>query len=160
LVRAELLRKVGLLDEDYFFNTEVADHCHRAREAGYCTMVDRGARADHNLDRSASLRSTLYTYYIIRNRFVFVRKRYQAAKLPLTGVWVLYCLLLAAKLRLSGQRATAQAVYLGLVDGVSKRWGGQNQRVLTACGQIPPPARDPSPTASSSSSTGASQTQP
>ena len=135
LVRAELLRKLGLLDDDYFFNTEVADHCHRAREAGYQTVVDCHARAHHDLDRSSSLRSTLYTYYIIRNRFVYVRKRYRLAVLPLTGVWMLYCLLLAAKLWATGQRATAKAVYLGMSDGVSKRWGGQNSRILAACGQ-------------------------
>jgi GT2 family glycosyltransferase len=135
LVRAALLREVGLLDEDYFFNTEVADHCHRSREVGYLTVVDSRARANHNLDRSSALRSTLHVYYIIRNRFVYVRKRYRAAKWPLTLVWAIYCLLLVGKLRLSGKGATAQAVYLGLVDGVSKRWGGQNSRVLTACGQ-------------------------
>lgn len=135
LVRAQLLRKIGLLDEEYFFNTEVADHCHRAREAGYQTVVDCHARAHHDLDRSSSLRSTLYIYYIIRNRFVYVRKRYRAAVWPLTAVWIIYCLLLAVKLWITGQRATAQAVYLGMSDGVSKRWGGQNRRVLAACGQ-------------------------
>jgi GT2 family glycosyltransferase len=135
LVRAALLREVGLLDEDYFFNTEVADHCHRSREAGFLTVVDCRARANHNLDRSSALRSTLHVYYIIRNRFVYIRKRYHLAVWPLTAVWAIYGLLLVGKLRLSGQRATAQAVYLGLVDGVSRRWGGQNRRVLAACGQ-------------------------
>jgi GT2 family glycosyltransferase len=141
LVRAEVLRKVGLLDEDYFFNTEVADHCHRTREAGYQTVVDCQARADHNLDRSSSLRSTLYVYYIIRNRFIYVYKRYRLAKWPLTALWVIYCLLLSAKLRLAGKRDQAQAVYLGMSDGVSRRWGGQNNRVLAACGQNPLPSR-------------------
>jgi GT2 family glycosyltransferase len=154
LVRAELLRKIGLLDEEYFFNTEVADHCHRAREVGYQTVVDCHARAHHNLDRSSSLRSTLYVYYIIRNRFVYVRKRYHAAVWPLTGVWVIYCLLLTAKLRLSGQHAQAQAVYMGMSDGVSKRWGGQNSRVLAACGH------SISPSATPASSTTPSSTQP
>lgn len=135
LVRAALLRKIGLLDEDYFFNTEVADHCHRSRQKGVQTVVDCQARADHNLDRSSSLRSTLYTYYIIRNRFVYVRKRYRFAVLPLTVIWMTYCLLLAAKLWATGQRPTAKAVYLGMSDGVSKRWGGQNSRILAACGQ-------------------------
>lgn len=135
LVRASLLREVGLLDEDYFFNTEVADHCHRAREAGYRTVVDCRSRANHNLDRSSALRSTLYTYYIIRNRFVYVHKRYRAAKWPLIAGWSTYCLLLVMKLHVAGERAAAQAVYLGLVDGVGKQWGGQNQRVLAACGQ-------------------------
>jgi GT2 family glycosyltransferase len=135
LARAAMLREVGLLDEDYFFNTEVADHCHRARQAGYQTVVDSCARAQHDLDRSSALRSTLYIYYIIRNRFVYIRKRYHLAVWPLTALWMLYCFLLVGKLRGAGQRATAQAVYLGLVDGISKRWGGQNSRVLAACGQ-------------------------
>jgi GT2 family glycosyltransferase len=158
LVRAELLRNVGILDEDYFFNTEVADHCQRAREAGYQTVVDCRARAFHNLDRSSALRSTLYIYYIIRNRFVYIRKRYRLAMWPLMAVWSIYSLLLAAKLRVTGQRATAQAVYLGLVDGVSGRWGGQNSRVLAACGQSVSQraARDASPEAAQ----GASQTGP
>ncbi len=138
LVRATLLRQIGLLDEDYFFNTEVADHCHRAREIGMLTMVDCQARADHDLDRSSALRSTLYVYYIIRNRFVYVHKRYRAARFPLLAVWAIYCVLLAAKLRLTGQHTTAHAVWLGLIDGAGKRWGGQNARVLAACGQVAP----------------------
>ena len=107
-----------------------------------------------NLDRSSSLRSTLYVYYIIRNRFVYIRKRYRAAIWPLTGVWVIYCLLLTAKLRLSGQRAQAQAVYMGMSDGVGKRWGGQNSRVLAACGQSLPAGATPA------ASTTPSSTQP
>ncbi len=135
LIRASVLRQVGLLDEDYFFNTEVADLCFRARAAGYLTVVDTRARAQHNLDRSSSLRSTLYTYYIIRNRFVFIAKRYRAAAWALTGFWAVYSLLLSAKLRWSGERGPARAVYLGMVDGVTRRWGGQNARILAACGQ-------------------------
>jgi len=135
LVRAEVLHKIGLLDEDYFFNMEVADHCHRAREAGYPTGVDCHARAHHDLDRSSALRSTLYTYYIIRNRFIYIRKRYQAAVLPLTLFWAIYSLLHAAKFWAKGQRAIGLAFYLGVSDGMSKRWGGQNSRVLAACGQ-------------------------
>jgi GT2 family glycosyltransferase len=158
LARAEMLRKVGLLDEDYFFNTEVADHCHRARGAGFQTMVDCRSRAEHNLDRSSSLRSTLYVYYIIRNRFVYVRKRYRLAVLPLTALWVIYSLLLAAKLWLSGQRATAKAVYLGLVDGVGKRWGGQNERVLAFCGHGA--AQSAPHEATPDTTVGATQTRP
>lgn len=135
LVRAEVLRQAGLLDEDYFFNTEVADLCFRARAAGYLTVVDTRARAQHNLDRSSTLRGTLYTYYIIRNRFVFIAKRYRLAAWMLTGCWAIYSLLLAFKLRWAGERGPACAVYLGLVDGVTRRWGGQNSRVLAACTQ-------------------------
>jgi GT2 family glycosyltransferase len=133
LIRSELLRAVGLLDEDYFFNMEVADLCRRARMQGWRCVVDGRARAYHNLERSSALRSTLYTYYLIRNRFLYIRKFYRMGRLPLSGLWALYSLLLAGKLRLQGNGATARAVWLGLTDGLRGRWGGQNARVLAAC---------------------------
>jgi GT2 family glycosyltransferase len=133
LIRAVLLHKIGLLDEDYFFNTEVADLCRRARYAGYRILVDVRASAYHNLERSSALRSTLYTYYLVRNRLVYIRKIYPARAWWLSMVWGAYTLLLAMKLRLQKQRATARAVYLALVDGLTGRWGGQNQRILAEC---------------------------
>ncbi len=132
LMRAEMLRTVGLLDEDYFFHTEVADLCHRARRLGWRCVVDGQASAYHNLERSSSLRSTLYTYYLVRNRLIFVRKAYRLLGWLLIAAWALYSLLLAGKLALQGQRAASRAVRLGLADGLSGRWGGQNDRVLAA----------------------------
>jgi GT2 family glycosyltransferase len=133
LIRAALLHEIGLLDEDYFFNTEVADLCQRARMAGYLTLVDLRARAYHNLERSSALRSTLYTYYLVRNRLLYIRKIYPARTWWLGTFWATYTLLLSVKVRLQGERATAHAIYLALGDALTGRWGGQNQRVLAAC---------------------------
>lgn len=129
LIRAAALRTVGLLDEAYFFNGEVADLCRRARAAGYVTLVDSRARAEHDLDRSAPLRNTLYTYYLVRNRLRYAGKY---ARLRWAG-WVGYSLLLAGKLFLRGERASATAVRLAVADALAGRWGGQNARVLAAC---------------------------
>jgi hypothetical protein len=96
-------------------------------------VVDSRARAFHNLERSSALRSTLYTYYSIRNRFLYIRKFYRLGGWPLSGAWALYSLLLALKLRLQGSPASARAVSLGLADGLRGRWGGQNARVLATC---------------------------
>jgi GT2 family glycosyltransferase len=133
LIRPALLHQVGLLDEAYFFTMELADLSVRARAAGYQTLVEPGAEATHDLQRSASLRSTLYTYYIIRNRFRYIRKFYHRAAPPLTLVWLLYGVLLSRKLHLNGDPASGRAVWLGTSDGVRGRWGGQNGRVLAAC---------------------------
>jgi len=131
LGRSELFRTVGLLDEDYFFNVEVADLCMRARRHGYVSVIDTRARAFHAVSRRPSrLRETLYTYYFIRNRFIFIRKLYKGLKIPLTCFWGLYSLALLLKLQLRGNSATARAVRLGLADGLQGRWGGQNERVL------------------------------
>lgn len=130
LVRAEVFRRVGLLDEGYFFIAEMADFCRRARQHGYATVNDARARAFHALGRSSAFRDTLYVYYIVRNRFLYIRKFYKGLRMPLIGFWTLYSLVLGAKLRLEGNSITARAVLLGLGDGLRGRYGGQNERVL------------------------------
>ncbi|GAB4426670.1 MAG: glycosyltransferase family 2 protein [Anaerolineae bacterium] len=137
LVRAEVFRRVGLLDEAYFFTGETPDFCYRAKLQGYLSVVETRARASHTISRS-KLRGTLYVYYIVRNRFLFLRKHYRR-QFWLFGFWALYCLALTVKLQLSGQSPTAKATWLGLADGWQGRFGGQNERVLAACSGQPPP---------------------
>ena len=130
LVRPEVFRKVGLLDEAYFFASEIADLCMRASQEGYVSAIDTRGRAFHNLGRSSDLRSTLYTYYIIRNRFLLIRKFHRNRKLVFYAFWTLYSVALSLKVQLSGEAATARAIRLGLLDGLRGRLGGQNHRVL------------------------------
>jgi GT2 family glycosyltransferase len=134
LIAADVFRRVGLLDETYFFSTELADLCARATGQGFRCLIDTRAQARHTVSRSARFRDTLYVYYVIRNRFIYIRKFYsRLAKGALLSFWSIYSLALALKLRLTGQRATAKAVWLGLEDGLRQRFGGQNERVLAAC---------------------------
>jgi GT2 family glycosyltransferase len=135
VVRAEVFRTVGLLDEDYFFASEVADLCMQARRHGYLSAVDTRARAFHTLSRSSDLRGTLHTYYIIRNRFLLIRKFHRNWKALFYVFWTLYSLALSVKVQLNGNAASAQAMRLGLADGLRGRFGGQNERVLAATGQ-------------------------
>jgi GT2 family glycosyltransferase len=130
LVRAEVLRQVGLLDEAYFFASEVADLCMRASRHGYLSAVDTRARAFHNLSRSSNLRDILHAYYIIRNRFLLIRKFHRNWSALFYGFWTLYSLALSLKAQLDGKLATARAIRLGLLDGLRGRFGGQNERVL------------------------------
>jgi len=137
LGRAETFRTVGLLDENYFFSMEVADLCMRARQSGYASAVDTRARAFHAVGRSSHLRDTLHVYYIIRNRFLFIRKFYAHRKILFYGSWALYSLALCLKVQLSGKPAMARAVWFGLLDGLRGWFGGQNERVLSACSGLP-----------------------
>jgi len=129
LGRAEVFREVGLLDEDYFYGSEVTDLCLRAAQQGYLSAIDTQARAFHDLERSSAFRDTLYTYYIIRNRFLLVRKFHRQWKLLYFGFWALYSLALSVKVWVGGRWATAWAVWLGLRDGLMGRFGDQNDRV-------------------------------
>jgi len=130
LIRDKVFREVGLLDVDYFYSSEVADLCLRARQHGYMSAIDTRARAFHALGRSSRFRDTLYAYYIVRNRFLLVRKFDQKRKLLFYGLWTLYSLALAVKELLNGRLPAARAIRLRLVDGLRGRSGGQNKRVL------------------------------
>lgn len=130
LGRTELWRSTGLLDEAYFFGSEVADLCLRARQHGYLSAIDTRARAYHALGHSSKFRGTLYPYYIIRNRFLLIRKFHQKWKIFYYGFWTIYSLALALKVQLSGKLPLARAIRLGLIDGLRGRFGGQNGRVL------------------------------
>lgn len=130
LIRAQVFQAVGLLDEGYFFGSEIADLCLQARQHDLLSAIDTRASAFHNVARSLDFRSALYPYYIIRNRFLLIRKFHRKWRVPLYAFWTLYSLALATKVRAGGQRATARAIYWGLVDGLSGRFGGQNERIL------------------------------
>jgi GT2 family glycosyltransferase len=130
LIRAEIFRQLGLFDEAYFFGSEVADLCLRARQHGFLSAVDDRARAYHTLKRSSRFRESLYPYYIIRNRFLLIRKFHRRWKFFFYGFWALYSFALATKVQLTGQSPMARAVRLGLLDGLQGRFHGQNERVL------------------------------
>jgi len=131
IVREKVFRQVGLLDMDFFYGNSVADLCLRARQHGFLSALDIRARAFHELRRRSEFRDTLYTYYLIRNRFLLVRKFHQKWKLPLFGVWTLFSLTQAMKARLNGQPSKARAIRLGLHDGLRGPFGRQNKRVLS-----------------------------
>jgi len=130
LVRRQVFEAVGLLDEDYFFGGEMADLCHRARLRGLRSVTDPGARAVHDLDRSSRERRTLHLYYIVRNRFLFVRKHYPRRRAWLYAVWTGRAALTAVAALGRGDPRRARAVALGVLDAVRGRFGGQNERVL------------------------------
>jgi GT2 family glycosyltransferase len=132
LIQPTMLRQVGLLDERFFFSTEMADLSLRARRHGFVCAVDRRARATHTVGRSAHLRSSLYVYYTVRNRFLILGNHYRW-RVDLYGFWLAYTVALWLKLWLAGQQTTARAVWLGLWDVLNGRFGGQNERVLAYC---------------------------
>lgn len=126
---AVMLNEIGLLDERFFFSTEVADLCLRGNKAGYRFAADLQAQASHTIERSSRFRDTLYVYYIVRNRFLILRNHYRW-HVVLWGFWAFYSLALALKLQMDGKRPSSRAVFLALKDGLRGRFGGQNERVM------------------------------
>jgi len=138
LVRAAVFREAGLFDETYFFSGEMADLCERARRLGYISAVDPSARAHHTLSRSSELRETLHAYYILRNRFLFVRKFMRVERVLRYAFWIAYGVAASLQAALTGRPAQARALRLGLIDGLRGCFGGQNERVLASGSQSGP----------------------
>jgi GT2 family glycosyltransferase len=130
LIRREVFNRVGLLDEDFFFSGEMADLCQRARARGLRSVTEPRARARHNLDRSARVRQTLHIYYIVRNRFLFVRKHLPRRRAWLYARWVARAALTALVAVARGRPQRAGAVARGVLDGLRGRFGEQRVRAF------------------------------
>ena len=72
LVKAQVFKKIGLLDERYFMYLEDMDFCHRARRAGFQLFYEPQAVVWHkNALSSGGSGSNLQTYFFTRNRLLF-----------------------------------------------------------------------------------------
>jgi GT2 family glycosyltransferase len=130
LVANQVFERVGLFDEDYFFSGEMADLCLRARQHGFRCVTEPKARANHDVQRSSKAREILHVYYIFRNRFLYIHKHYPRNRFRLNAFWIVRGAYAALKALSRGRRRKARAICLGVIDGCSGRFGGQNDRVL------------------------------
>jgi GT2 family glycosyltransferase/glycosyltransferase involved in cell wall biosynthesis len=67
LIRREVIERVGLLDEAYFFSFEDIEFCLRARESGFRTACVQEALAYHEGGRTIGRRSARRVYFATRN---------------------------------------------------------------------------------------------
>ena len=74
LLRADAVRSVGLLPEEYFLYFEETDYCQQLAAAGWRLVVDPRARAVHHKRSSGDLPTPAYTYYMRRNKQLFARR--------------------------------------------------------------------------------------
>jgi len=128
LVRAEVFRIVGLFDEDYFFSGEMADFCRRAGARGYASAICPCARATH--EPGGGARSTLYRYYTLRNRFLYIRKFHPSQHALFACGWSAVGLAMASRSLVLGRPAEARAAWRALRDGLAGRFGNQNELFL------------------------------
>lgn len=130
MARSYIFRNIGLFAEDYFFSGEAADFCEQVRRAGLAVLVDPQAEAVHEVDHGSSVRETLYRYYNLRNRFLFVRRhcsRRRFALVPyLTACGLAMIAVSAARLKFE----SARAAWLGLRDGLAGRFGNRNVAII------------------------------
>ena len=129
LARRELFEQIGLLDERFFFSGEIADLCKRAKDRGHRICVDLSVEAGHDTRESVGpLRETLYTYYSLRNRFLYVRKHYPTEKFKYFTYWGSRGVVQLARTLRAPKPAKARAVLLALLHGGINEFGNQNAK--------------------------------
>jgi len=74
MVKKEVFKKIGLLDERYFLYLEDLDFCHRVAKSGFKILFDPKAIVWHKNAGSSASGSKLQEYYITRNRLLFGQK--------------------------------------------------------------------------------------
>lgn len=131
LARREAFEKAGLLDEDFFFSGEIADFCKRVQLRGLKCAVFTGCRASHAPDADSTMRDTLYSYYTLRNRFLFIRRHFRYSTLFWSMRWVVEGIEQIMIALLKGNRARAHALWLGLRDGVLGKYGDRNAQFIS-----------------------------
>lgn len=92
MLRREVLRRVGLLDESYFLYYEELDWSMRIRRAGFQIFYQPKALIYHKESLSVGKNNPLKVYYHTRNRLLFMRRN--VSGFPLL-IFCLYYFLIA-----------------------------------------------------------------
>lgn len=76
LFRTSLLQEIGLMAELYFLYYEEIDYCERIKNAGYKIWYVGTSKVLHKESMSTGKSSPLKTYYLTRNRLLFIRRNF------------------------------------------------------------------------------------
>lgn len=91
LIKTEVFKKIGLIDERYFMYLEDVDFCLSARRAGFEVGLTSGAIVDHK--QSASFKKPmdkLKISFVSHIKFIFKRMRFPGIIFPLIYQLVFY----------------------------------------------------------------------
>ena len=92
ICRRSDLEKVGLMAENFFLYYEELDWCEKFRRAGFRIGFTGKAKIYHKESMSVGKESRLKTYYMVRNRWLFIRRN---TKWPVAAVFSSYYLLVS-----------------------------------------------------------------
>lgn len=74
LIPADVIRKVGMLSEEYFLYAEDTDYCCRILKAGLRIFYCKDSVIYHKISRSTGELSSNTQYYMLRNNLIIIRK--------------------------------------------------------------------------------------
>ena len=123
LIKREVIKKIGLLSEDYFLYYEDTDWNMRARNAGWLCGVVPSAKIYHKASRSAQEFSYPYIYYHSRNGLIFASRFGSKFLTYLISGWIFLKQMI--KLIIGYKRDWARPVMKGVIDF----WQGKKKKL-------------------------------
>lgn len=93
MIKREAIDKVGPMPEIFFLYYEEFDWCEQIRKAGYKIFYEPKSVILHKESISVGKNSTLKTYYMSRNRILFMRRNYAGAKLYFFYIYMTFVVL-------------------------------------------------------------------
>lgn len=126
LVKADVMRRLGLLDERFFAYYEDTEWCVRARHAGYRTVLVPRARIWHKISPAAREASPTVHYMMTRNRLLFLqttRAGMPAWLYTLVGDYARTLLSWSVRPRWRSKRPQRRAMVQAILDAGRGRWG-------------------------------------
>lgn len=115
MISREVLEKVGPMAEEYFLYYEELDWSERIKAAGYSIYVEPSALIFHKESLSTGKNSTLKTYYLTRNRILFMRRNY-----PGWPFWVFSSYLILVTIPYN----SLKFIFLGKIKHFQSFWRG------------------------------------
>lgn len=116
LIKREGIEKVGLMPECFFLYYEELDWSMMFTRAGYEIWYDPACTVYHKESQTTGQNSPLRTYYITRNRLLFVKRNYQGINKYLSYIYMIGLVATRdiIKYTLQGRFDLAKSVYRGL----------------------------------------------
>lgn len=90
LVRREVINNVGMMPEEYFLYYEEHDWSESIRKSGYSIYYQPQSVVYHKESVSVQKQSELKTYYINRNRILFMRRNFNLPSKIVASIFILF----------------------------------------------------------------------
>ena len=130
MVKREVIEKVGLMPECYFLYYEELDWSMMIRRAGYDIWYEPAMTVYHKESQTTGQQSPLRTYYITRNRLLFVKRNNPKASRYLSYLYLICLVACRDILKFTLQRRfdLVKAVSRGICDFINSQFSILNSQ--------------------------------
>ncbi|WP_223439429.1 glycosyltransferase family 2 protein [Polaribacter litorisediminis] len=129
MIRKSVLKEIGLLYEGYFLYYEELDFAERVKRAGYTIYFQPNSSILHKESISTGKNSPLKTYYMNRNRVLFVRRNTKGITFLLAMIYFFLISLPKNTLKYLSDKKHLSALYRGVLWNIRNFDINKNQEL-------------------------------